>query len=203
MIQRNISYIVVSLLLASGSISAQESVTTNESKRTKRELKLEERQKEREEKKLVGVEALAEGDFVLKADEITITSNTSSVASQNSQLVASSFNFLKITEDLVTIQLGSATRVSRAIGSGSRVYQGKIDRLAIKDKGEGKSFSAVLEFTSPNSNNILSVHLVIWGNKAQARFYDGRNEVLMEGKHARLSESNLWNTTTRIRPLGK
>lgn len=201
MIQKKISKIVFILLLVSGSISAQEVSADHESKRSKRQLKLEERQKTRERNKLEAVEALAEGDFVLKADEITITSNNSSVSNQNSTLVSSNFNFLKVTDDIVTIQLGSATRASR-VGN-ARIYEGKIDRFGIKDKGNGKSFSAVIEFTSPNSNNILSVHLVIWGGKAQARFYDGRNEVLMEGKHTKLSESNLWKASSRIRPIGR
>lgn len=201
MIRRNISYIVVSLLLISGPISAQEVSADYESKRSKRQLKLEERQRTREANKLEGVEALADGDFVLKADEITISSNITSVTNQNSALVSSNFNFLKVTDDIVTIQLGSATRASRA--GRARIYEGKIDRFGIKDKGEGKSFSAVIEFTSPNSNNILSVHLIIWGEKAQARFYDGRNEVLMEGKHTKISKSNLWKASARIRPMGR
>lgn len=203
MTQRKISYIVLSLIIASVSISAQELTADKNSRKERRIAKVEERRKSRENKKFRGAQALADKDFVLKAKEIVVTSRNTAASDQNRVLVASKFNFFKVEGEEVTIQFGAAERVARANGGGARVYKGKVETLTIKDKGEGKSFSAVIDFTSTYSNNVLSVHLVIWGNKAQARFYDGQTEVLLEGEHARLSETKLWNSAARLRAYNK
>lgn len=200
MFQKKISIVVVILVLLSGSISAQElAANDRDEKRTKRKERVEQRKQAREAEKLKGVSALLDEDFVLKAREIVVNPAISSRSVQNSLVVEDKFNFVKIEGNEIKVQYGFATRAARANGGGVNVFEGEIDSFTIKDKGEGNSFAAVIDFRSLNSNNILSVHLVIMGKKAQARFYDGPDEVLFEGFYQRASDAKLWHANQRIR----
>lgn len=200
MFQKKMSIIAIGLVLLSGSVSAQELIANDkDEKRTKRKEKVEQRKQAREAEKLKGVTALFDEDFVLKAREIAINSNRSPRSIQNRLVVADKYNFVKIEGNEIKVQYGFATRSARANGGGVQVFQGEIDSFSVKDKGEGRNFAAVIDFRSPNSNNLLSVHIVIAGKKAQARFYDGLEEVLFEGIYERASEAKLWHANQRIR----
>ncbi|WP_069835626.1 DUF4251 domain-containing protein [Roseivirga misakiensis] len=170
---------------------AQEATYFEEKEKTKKELrkeKKEEKAKLREEKQAVGVKLIESRDFVLMAKTINGV-NGATVP------VRETMNFVRIDKGTVTVQYGEPGRSGGANGLGGVTFKGRIQNFRVSDKGGRKGYNAILNFTSPLNANIMSVSIFIWGDKAQARFFNGERNVTFDGKYAKASETKLWESS--------
>ncbi len=192
---RKLFFTLLGGLLILGMSYAQETEYFKEAKKTKRELRKEkraEKRKVRSEKQSVGVEMLKSRDFVLLAKTINGPSGFTVPVRETT-------NFVKVDSSKVTVQYGEPGKSGGENGLGGVTFQGIIKGFEVNepDEGENKTTNFVIYFTSPLSANVMSVHIHIWGDKAQARFFNGDRNVTFDGKYAKASETKLWESGVR------
>lgn len=190
---RRILITIIGILLIIGTSLAQEATYFEAVKKTKKELRKEkraEKNKSRGEKQAVGKELLETRDFVLLA-------NTINGVDGFTLPVRPSMNFVRVDGGRVTVQYGKPLRSGGANGMGGFTFQGRIQNFAVSDAGEEKSYNVVINFTSPQVAYVMSVNIFIWGDKAQARFFNGSRNVTFDGKYAKGSDTKLWEASVK------
>lgn len=186
-----IAILGVSLLI--GASLAQETTYFEKTKKTKKEVRKErkaEKSKSRAEKQTIGKELLESKDFVLLA-------NTINGVNGFTLPVRPTMNFVKVDSSRVTVQYGEPTKAGGANGMGGFTFQGRIMNFMVSDAGDDKSYNVVINFTSPQVAYVMSVNIFIWGDKAQARFFNGNRNVTFDGKYAKGSETKLWEASVK------
>lgn len=174
---------------------AQEVEYFEEAKKTKRELRKERRAEKNEaraKKQAVGVEMLKSRDFVLLAKTINGPSGFTVPVRETA-------NFVKVDSSRITVQYGEPGKSGGANGLGGLTFEGTIKNFSINEpeEGQNKTTNFVIFFSSPLSPNLMSVYINIWGDKAQARFFNGDRNVTFDGKYAKASESRLWEASVK------
>ncbi|MFY0594353.1 DUF4251 domain-containing protein [Roseivirga sp.] len=169
---------------------AQEATYFEEKEKSKKEIRKEKKKEKdriRSEKQAVGIALIESRDFVLMASTISGVSGATLP-------VRETMNFVRIKKGRVTVQYGLPGKSGGANGLGGVTFEGRIQNFRISDKGDKKGYNAILNFTSPQNANIMSVSIFIWGDKAQARFFNGDRNVTFDGKYAKASETKLWES---------
>ena len=182
-------------LLILGTSVAQEATYFEKPRKTKKELRKEkkaERNRSIAEKQAVGKELLESRDFVLLASTIN-------GADGFTLPVRPTMNFVRVDSSRVTVQYGEPLRSGGSNGMGGFTFQGRIQNIMVSDKGEGKSYNVVVNFTSPQNAGVMSVNIFVWGDKAQARFFNGNRNVTFDGKYAKGSETKVWEAGIKNR----
>lgn len=186
-------YLVIFFLLISYTASAWQVEYFKEKEKTKKELRKEKRaskRKARAEKQAVGIELLESRDFVLMASTINGPDGFTVPVRETT-------NFVRIDSSRVTVQYGVSGKSAGANGLGGFTFEGRIQSFGVNDAGENKTYNAVIYFTTPQNPHIMSVHIYIWGDKAQARFFNGDRNVTFDGKYAKGSEAKLWEASVK------
>lgn len=190
---RKIFIAIFGTILIIGVSFAQEATYFEEVKKTKKELRKEKkaaRNKSIAEKQAFGKALLETRDFVLLANTINGTDGATLP-------VRPTMNFVRVDSSRVTVQYGKPLRSGGANGMGGFTFQGRIQNFMVSDAGENKSYNVVINFTSPQVAYAMSVHIFIWGDKAQARFFNGSRNVTFDGKYAKGSETKLWEASVK------
>ena len=172
---------------------AQETKYFEKKEKTKKELRKEKKNqkvKVRAEKQAVGKELIELRDFVLLASTISGVNGATLP-------VRETMNFVLIDSGRVTVQYGEPGKSGGANGMGGFTFEGRIRDFRVSNPDEKKGYNAIINFTSPQNAGMMSVSIFIWGDKAQARFFNGDRNVTFDGKYAKASETKLWESSMR------
>ena len=171
-------------------VQAQEEKTVEKIDRKElRKQKREQRKKIYEIRKAEGANLIESRDFVLKVDQI---SGRNAIPI----IVSNDVNFIKIDGDDIVVQYGLNGRTGLN-GVGGITLEGKIYEVDTWDSGEGKPYSARVNFTSPLLRQMTTLYIDLRGGKSKATMYSNGSIINFEGLYASIDSSVIAHAKTR------
>ena len=172
---------VAVLLIGSTALGQEEKVVEKVSKKEARKEKRAQEQRAFEINKAYGINLIEDRDFVLQANRISGRNNMPIVVDRG-------VNFVKINGDQMVIQFGLNSRLGNN-GLGGTTFQGRIMSLDTEDWGEGKAYSARIQFYTPVLNGVATVNLTVRGSQARASLWSNGRVINFEGRYGAGAET--------------